>query len=427
MVEVNLSGISGFLDAAAMDYSAAANAHRMLMERTGPGSELTGWLKLPEQMLDGQFRRIQSLAERIRAQSQVLVVVGVGGSYLGARAGLELICSPNYNLTHKDGPDIFFAGESLSPSALAETLDLIGERDFSVNLISKSGKTIETSLAFRILREKLEKKFGAAGAKKRIYVTTGPETALHHSAEADGWELLELSDSVGGRYSVLSPVGLLPLACAGIDIEKLLIAANSAMQELGRQSPLNPAWQYAAARQQLYALGRSVEILCSFEPHFRSVTEWWKQLFGESEGKNGVGIFPASLIYSTDLHSMGQYLQEGPRCMFESIVSFRSAKRDLKIPFAMGDRDTLNYLAGKSLNTVNKAAEQAARDAHIAGGVPVIGISVENMDEAGFAELVCFFEVACALSGYILGVNPFDQPGVEYYKQNMHRLLEAAE
>ena len=424
MIKVDLSGIRSTVDPAALDYAATAAAHRALREGTGEGSQFTGWLHLPEQMLDGGLKPVLAAASRIRSQSEALVVIGVGGSYLGARAGLELMRSPHYNLLPKETPDIFFAGNGLSSTALSELVTLLGDRDFSINVISKSGTTLEPALAFRIFKALLEKKYGAAGARKRIVVTSGESGGvLRAMAEAEGYERLMLPDSVGGRYSVLSAVGLLPLACAGIDVEKLVTTARDFMRILSSQSPENPAWQYAAARQQLYRKGKTIELLACYEPSFRFMAEWWKQLFGESEGKNGVGIFPASLEYSADLHSMGQYIQDGPRCLMETVVSFASPRHEMRVPFGIGDKDGLNYLAGKDLSYITRTAEQAVSSAHISGGVPNIRITAEAMDETGFAELICFFQVTCAISGYVLGVNPFDQPGVEAYKQNLFRML----
>lgn len=424
MIQVNLTGVEGNV-LSAVDYSAASAAHRALLDRSGEGSAYTGWLRLPEYMMRDGLERVLSVSKKICNQSKVLVVIGIGGSYLGARAGLELIRSPHYNSLPKDTPDIFFAGNTLSPTALSEIIELLGERDFSVNVISKSGSTLESALSFRVFKSLLEKKYGKTGARKRVFVTTGAENGvLRTIAEAEGYEILAFPEDVGGRYSVLSAVGLLPLACAGIDVTKIVSSAVETMQMLGKQSPLNPAWQYAAARQYLYHNhNKSIELLACYEPSFRSMAEWWKQLFGESEGKNGVGIFPASLEYSADLHSMGQYVQDGPRCLMETVVHFQQSKKNLRIPFEIGDRDGLNYLAGKEFVDVNHTVELAVKSAHVSGGVPNITISVEQMDETGFAELVCFFELSCAISGYMLGVNPFDQPGVEAYKKNAGQLL----
>ena len=416
MVKVDLSGALGFMDNAGPDYGSAAIAHRALADGTWAGAEFTGWRQLPRRVQGEELKKILAAAERIRDTSEVLVVVGIGGSYLGARAGIELI-------RPKDGPEIIFAGNGLSPSDLNDKLDRLGDRDFSVNVVSKSGTTLEPAAAFRIFRGLLEKKYGAA-AKKRIYATTDAHRGVLKSiADAEGYETFVVPDDVGGRFSVLSAVGLLPLAASGCDVRTLVAAAAQAMYELDQRSPENPAWQYAAARNALYARGKTIEILACYEPAFRFMAEWWKQLYGESEGKDGVGIFPASVEYNADLHSMGQYIQDGPRTLMETVVSFRRPRRDYEVPFLMGDADGLNYLAGRSLSEISRVAAEAVKAAHIAGGVPNIGISVPLCDETGFAELVCFFETACAISGYMLGVNPFDQPGVEAYKKNMFRML----
>lgn len=424
MVKVELSGAKDFFDVIGPDYSKISDAHRTLLEKTGAGSEFTGWLELPQNMLKTELKAIQSAAARIKGNSEVLVVVGIGGSYLGARAAIELLRSPNYNLIKKDTPDIFFVGNGLSADAINETIELIGDRDFSVNVISKSGGTLEPALGFRVFKALLEKKYGA-NAKKRIYATTDAERGLlHDMAAAEGWERFIVPGDVGGRFSVLSAVGILPMAVAGIDVESVLSCAVQELQDLTQQrSAENPAWQYAGARQHLYTLGRTTEILACYEPSFRFMAEWWKQLFGESEGKNGVGIFPASVEYSADLHSMGQYVQDGPRRLMESVVSFDEPNSELKIPFELGNRDGLNYLAGREYSAVQRIAARAVAEAHIKGEVPNISISVPKRDEAGFAALVCFFEMSCALSAYASGVNPFDQPGVEAYKTNMFKML----
>lgn len=416
MVKVDLSGAIGFLEGNGPDYGAAAVAHRALAEGTWAGAEFTGWRQLPRRMQGEELRRILAASERIRESSDVLVVVGVGGSYLGARAGIELI-------QPKNGTEILFAGTGLSPDDLNNKLDRIGDRDFSINVISKSGTTLESAVAFRIWRGVLEKKYGA-GARKRIYATTDAQKGvLKGIADAEGYETFVVPDDVGGRFSVLSAVGLLPLAVAGCDVRSLIAAAAESMYALELRSPENPAWQYAAMRNALYTRGKTIEILASYEPSFRFMAEWWKQLYGESEGKNGVGIYPASVEYNADLHSMGQYIQEGPRTLMETVVTFDRPSRDFEMPFSMGDADGLNYLAGRGLADISRVAAEAVKAAHIAGGVPNIGVSVPLRDEAGFADLVCFFEMACAISGYMLGVNPFDQPGVEAYKKNMFRML----
>lgn len=416
MVKVDLSGAVGFMDSTGPDFGAAALAHRALVDGTWAGAEFTGWRQLPRRVQGDELKQILNAAERIRDNSEVLVVVGIGGSYLGARAGLDFI-------RPKNGPEILFAGTGLSPDDLYEKLELLGDRDFSINVISKSGTTLEPAAAFRIFRGLLEKKYGSA-AKKRIYATTDASRGvLKTIADSEGYESFVVPDDVGGRYSVLSAVGLLPLAAAGCDVRTIVGAAAEAMYGLDLRSAENPAWQYAAARNALYAKGKSIEILASYEPSFRYMAEWWKQLYGESEGKNGVGIYPASVEYNADLHSMGQYIQDGPRILMETVVSFDRARNDYEMPFALGDPDGLNYLAGRKLSDISRVAMEAVKAAHVSGGVPNIGISVPMQNEEGFADLVCFFEMACAISGYMLGVNPFDQPGVEAYKKNMFRML----
>lgn len=424
MVKVDLSGAQDFFETFGPDYSKISDAHRTLFDRIGEGAEFTGWLDLPGRVLQTELKSILACASKIRSNSKVFVVIGIGGSYLGARAAIELLRSPNYNLIQKDTPDIFFVGNGLSASAINETIEMIGDRDFSINVISKSGGTLEPALAFRVFKNLLEKKYGSA-AKKRIIATTDENRGiLYDMAAAEGWERFVIPDDVGGRYSVLSAVGLLPMAVAGIDIERVLQCAVSEMHDLDLRSVENPAWLYAGARQHLYVNGRSIEILASYEPSFRYMAEWWKQLFGESEGKNGIGIFPAYVEYSADLHSMGQFIQDGPRRLIETVVSFESTGQNLKIPFVLGDRDKLNYLAGRDFGDVSRTVAKAVAAAHIKGEVPNISITVPEKNEEGFASLVCFFEMSCALSAYVSGVNPFDQPGVEAYKSNMFRLLE---
>ena len=416
MVKVDLSGALGFMDNAGPDYGAAGQAHRALAEGKGAGADFTGWRELPRRVQGEELKQIMSAAERIRDTSEVLVVVGIGGSYLGARAGIELI-------KPKNGPEVIFAGTTLSPDDLNDKLELLGDREFSINVVSKSGTTLEPAAAFRIFRGILEKKYGA-GARKRIYATTDrARGVLKTIADKEGYETFVVPDDVGGRYSVLSAVGLLPLAAAGCDVRTMVGAAAEALYQLDLRSPDNPAWQYAAARNALYAKGKKIELLASYEPTFHYMAEWWKQLYGESEGKNGVGIYPASVEYNADLHSMGQYIQDGPRTLMETVVSFDRPRRDYEVPFAMGDPDGLNYLAGRGLGEISRVAMEAVKAAHVAGGVPNIGVSVPYRDEEGFADLVCFFEMSCAISGYMLGVNPFDQPGVEAYKKNMFRML----
>ncbi len=423
MIKVDIAGAREFFDELGPDYAKVADAHRTLFERSGAGSEFTGWLELPSRILQGEMKSILSAAAKIRSNSQVLVVVGIGGSYLGARAAIELLKSPNYNLIKKDTPDIFFVGNTLSAAAINEVVELIGERDFSVNVVSKSGGTLEPALAFRVFKSLLESKYGP-GAKKRIFATTDANRGiLHDTAVSEGWERFVVPDDVGGRFSVLSAVGLLPMAVAGIDVERVMNAALNEMHDYDLRSQENPVWLYAGVRQHLYTRGRSVELLASYEPSFRFMAEWWKQLFGESEGKNGIGIFPAYVEYSADLHSMGQFIQDGPRRLMETVVLFGDKEPSVKIPFELGDRDKLNYLAGREYDDIAKIAAKAVADAHIKGEVPNIVINVPSRNEEGFASLVCFFEMSCAISAYISGVNPFNQPGVEAYKSNMFKLL----
>ena len=426
MIKVDLQGAQEFFPPDGPDYAAAAKAHRLLFSRSGAGSEYTGWTELPRRMTEGELKAIVSAAQRIRRQAEVLVVVGIGGSYLGARAAIELLRSPG---EAPDGtPEILFLGNTLSPDAITALLTRLEGRDFCVNVISKSGGTLEPALSFRVLKSLLEHRYGRAAAKRRIFVTTdAARGVLHDLAVSEGYERFTVPDDVGGRYSVLSAVGLLPMAVAGIDVETVIRAAADEFAALNLRSPENPAWQYAAARQQLSRGGRTTELLACYEPTFRFMAEWWKQLFGESEGKNGIGIFPASLEYNADLHSMGQYVQDGPRTLIETVVSFDTPLRSCKVPFEMGDPDGLNYLAGREFGEIQRIARDAVRAAHVTGGVPNIDIRVPKRDEAGFAALVCFFELSCALSAYMSGVNPFDQPGVEAYKKNMFTMLKQAD
>lgn len=419
MIKVDLTGAAAFFDAAGPDYGAAAQAHRTLTDKSGAGAEFTGWRELPERMRGGELKSVASAAQRIRSRSKTLVVIGIGGSYLGARGAIEL-------LKPIPGPDdtrVQFVGNGLSPDALNDAIRILGDDDFDVNVISKSGTTLEPALAFRIFRGFLKEKYGTA-AKKHIFATTDAHKGVLKSlADEEGWETFVVPDDVGGRYSVLSAVGLLPMAAAGIDVNAVIEASIDEFDALELRSPENPAWQYAAARQKLYGMGRNIEILACYEPTFRFMAEWWKQLYGESEGKNGIGIFPASVEFTADLHSMGQYIQDGPRTLMETVVKFERNRSDFTIPFEMGDNDGLNYLAGKDLGGVCRTAADAVKAAHIGGGVPNLTLTAPARDEAGFASLVCFFELACAISGYMSGVNPFNQPGVEAYKKNMFRML----
>ncbi len=425
MVKVSLEGALPFLGSEGPDWAAAERAHRTLVERSGAGKEFTGWLDLARRMSGPVLKDILAAAQRIRSQGEALLVVGIGGSYLGARAAIELLKGAGHNQT-SDAAQVYFMGNTLSPDALFELQQMLGDRDFSVNVISKSGGTLEPALGFRAAKAMLERKYGAAEAEKRIYATTDANRGiLHDVAVAAGWPRFIVPDDVGGRFSVLSAVGLLPMAAAGIDIEAVVDCSIREMAALTAGGPDNPAWQYAAARQGLRAKGKDIEILACYEPSFRFMAEWWKQLYGESEGKDGIGIFPASVEFNADLHSMGQFIQAGTRNLMETVVSFEQPLHPAAVPFAEGDPDGLNYLAGRELFDIMNIARDAVRDAHVSGGVPNIGISVPRRDEAGFAALVAFFEFACGISAYMSGVNPFDQPGVEAYKKNMFRMLKA--
>ena len=426
MLNLDLSNVSPFLPAGwrTGEEKGLEKAHRHLLEGTGAGSDFLGWVRLPADYDKTEFARIQKAAEKIRSDSQALVVIGIGGSYLGARAVIETLTSNNYNLTRKGSPAIYFAGNGLSADALNEVIDLVKDVDFSVNVISKSGTTTEPAVAFRIFKALLEEKYGKEGARGHIYATTDAKRgALKGLADSEGYEEFVVPDAVGGRYSVLTAVGLLPIAAAGIDITALMDGAAQAMEQLAKPSMDNPAWQYAAARHALYQSGKKVEILAGYEPAFRFFAEWWKQLYGESEGKEGRGLFPASVEFTADLHSMGQYIQQGERLMFETVIRFDRARTKISIPNDPENVDGLNFLSGKGLDFV---AEQALRGvilAHVDGGVPNILLTVPSRDERSLGELIYFFEFACGLSGYLLEVNPFDQPGVEAYKNNMYALL----
>ena len=402
-----------------------AQAHTWLQAASGKGSDFVGWVNLPRDYDKDEFQRIQAAAKKIQSNSRSLVVIGIGGSYLGARGVIEFLCSPNYNLKKKDTPNIYFAGNGLSSDSLYEIVELLGDEDFSVNVISKSGTTTEPAVAFRFFKELLEKKYGKAGAAERIYATTDKARgALKHLADSEGYETFVVPDDVGGRYSVLTAVGLLPIAVAGVDVVNLMAGAGE-MMETCRKADLaaNPAWQYAAARSALYRDGKKVEILGAYEPAFRFMCEWWKQLYGESEGKEHKGLFPASVEFTADLHSMGQYIQEGERHLLETMVRFEKSRHEMKVPFDAADGDGLNFLAGKDMDYIATQAMDGTLLAHVEGGVPNIVLYAGEKTAFTLGELIYFFEYACGLSGYLLGVNPFDQPGVEAYKKNMFALL----
>ncbi|CAM3906458.1 glucose-6-phosphate isomerase [Mesobacillus thioparans] len=403
-------------------------AHHSLHEKTGAGSDFLGWIDLPVDYDKEEFSRIQKSAEKIKSDSDVLLVVGIGGSYLGARAALEFLQHSFYNALPKEKrntPQVIFIGNNISSTYMTDVMDLLEGKDFSVNVISKSGTTTEPAIAFRIFRKMLEEKYGVEEARKRIYATTDKARgALKTLADEEGYESFVIPDDVGGRYSVLTAVGLLPIAVSGSNIEEMMKGAAQAREDFGKSElEENPAYQYAAVRNALYNKGKTIEMLINYEPSLQYFSEWWKQLFGESEGKDQKGIYPSSANFSTDLHSMGQYVQEGRRDLFETIIKVEKPRHELTIEEAESDLDGLNYLAGKTVDFVNNKAFQGTMLAHTDGGVPNLVVEIPQLDEYTFGYLVYFFEKACAMSGYLLGVNPFDQPGVEAYKVNMFALL----
>lgn len=426
-LKLNLNYVGKYADKEKFDSmrSEVSAAHKMLTEGTGLGSDFLGWLDLPVNYDKDEFRRIKESAEKIKKDSEVLVVLGIGGSYLGARAVIEFIKSNNYNLLKKDTPDIYFGGNTISSSAVAELMQLIDGRDFSINIISKSGTTTEPAIAFRIFKEILEKKYGKEEAAKRIYVTTDRQKgALKALADAEEYETFVVPDDVGGRYSVLTAVGLLPIAVAGIDIDALMQGAADAREAYASDDlDNNDCYRYAAVRNMLYRDGKAIEMLAAYEPSMTLWCEWFKQLFGESEGKDGKGLFPASAIFSTDLHSLGQYIQQGERCLFETVLWVKEPKTDVEIGFEEANGDGLNFVAGKTVHYVNRKAFEGTVLAHTDGDVPNIILELDKQDEYNLGYMIYFFEKACGLSGYLLGVNPFDQPGVESYKKNMFALL----
>ncbi len=405
------------------------NIHKDLHRRANDQKDFVGWLELPTNYDKEEFERIKKSAEKIRNESDILVVIGIGGSYLGARAVIESLTSSFYNMLPEEQrkyPQILYVGNNLSPNYINEIIEYIGDKDFSVNVISKSGTTTEPAIAFRIFREILENKYGIDEARSRIYATTDKEKgALKTLANNEGYESFVVPNNVGGRYSVLTAVGLLPIATAGINIDKLMEGAQIAQKRYDDPDvKYNQCYQYAVIRNILYKLYKDTEILVNYEPKMHYFTEWWKQLFGESEGKEQKGIFPAGVDFTTDLHSMGQYIQDGKRNLFETVIKINKPNSDIKINADDDNLDGLNYLAGKNLDYVNKKAMEGTIQAHVSGGVPNIIISMEKLDELNLGELIYFFEKACAMSGSILGVNPFNQPGVEEYKKNMFKLLE---
>ena len=403
--------------------------HQELHKRANDETDFVGWIDLPTKYDKKEFKRIKEAAARIQEDSEVLIVIGIGGSYLGARAVIESLTSTFDNMLTEEKrkhPQILYVGNNLSPNYINDLIELLGTKDFSVNVISKSGTTTEPAIAFRIFREMLENRYGIEEARSRIYVTTDKERgALKTLANSEGYETFIIPDNVGGRYSVLTPVGLLPIAVAGINIDKLMEGARTAQQKYEDSNlKYNACYQYAVVRNILYKLYKNTEILVNYEPKMHYFTEWWKQLYGESEGKEQLGIFPAGVDFTTDLHSMGQYIQEGRRNLFETVIRIEKSESDITIQEEEDNLDGLNYLAGKGLDYVNKKAMEGTIEAHVSGDVPNIVIELPVLTEETVGHLIYFFEKACAMSGMILGVNPFNQPGVEKYKKNMFKLLE---
>ena len=427
MIQVDISNVWGEIslpDLLSLEKE-VFDAHNTLMEKSGAGSDFLGWLELPVEEETDEIRRIRAAAKRIRETSDVFVVIGIGGSYLGPRAAIELMQGTNHNIGKgKGNPQIYFAGNGLSTRHWNELLRLLEGKDFSLCVISKSGTTTEPAIAFRGLKWLLERKYGTDEARKRIYaVTDGARGALRQMADEEGWETFIIPDDVGGRFSVLTPVGLLPIAAAGVDIMEMLKGAYEAKETYNLRSFENPVWLYAAVRNLLYRNGKAIELFESYEPGFKMMGGWWQQLFGESEGKDGKGIFPATAEFTADLHSLGQMIQEGERNLFETMVRFDAPEQKMTIMEDVKNLDGLNYIAGKTLDFVDEKAYLGTVAAHVDGGVPVISIDCGELDAKKLGEMFYFFELSCGVSAYILGVNPFNQPGVELYKRNMFQLL----
>ena len=429
-VTFDYSKAAGFVKPHEMEYmkKLVADAKQTLVSKTGAGNDFLGWIDLPVDYDKDEFTRIKAAAKKIQSDSDVLLVIGIGGSYLGARAAIEFLRHSFYNSVSKEvrrTPEIYFVGNNISSTYICDLMDTIGDRDFSVNIISKSGTTTEPAIAFRVFKEMLEKKYGKAEAAKRIYATTDKaKGALKKLATEEGCETFVVPDDVGGRFSVLTAVGLLPIAVSGADIDKLMEgAASGRKRALENEFEDNDALKYAAVRNIFLRKGKSVEIVANYEPSMHYVSEWWKQLYGESEGKDNKGLFPAAVDLTTDLHSMGQFIQDGSRVMFETVINIEKSRRELVINEEPVDLDGLNYLAGKSVDFVNKSAMNGTVLAHTDGNVPNLMVNVPEQNEFYLGELFYFFEFACGISGYLLGVNPFDQPGVESYKKNMFALL----
>jgi len=400
-------------------------AHEVLTNKTGLGSDFLGWATLPADYDKEEFARIKAAAEKIKKNSEVLIVIGIGGSYLGARAAIEALRSSLYNSMKKDTPDIYFIGNTISPTYLNDVISLVEGRDFSVNIISKSGTTTEPALAFRVFRSLLEKKYGVDGAKERIFATTDKKRGtLKELSDKMGYETFVIPDNVGGRFSVLTAVGLLPIAVAGCDIDAIMNGAKAAMDDLNDPDiSKNDCYKYAALRNILYRKGKDIEMLVAYEPSFAMMNEWFKQLYGESEGKDGKGLYPSSAVFSTDLHSLGQFIQDGSNVIFETVVQFAKSQKDFFIEKDPANGDGLNFLADQNMSVVNRKAFEGTVLAHTEGGTPNIVLEVPELNEYELGYMIYFFEKGCAISGYMLGVNPFDQPGVESYKKNMFALL----
>ena len=426
-IKLNDKYVSSFIRPHEYDYiQPEVNvADALLRSKSGAGSDFLGWVNLPSDYDKEEFARIKVAAEKIKKSCDVLVVIGIGGSYLGARAVIEYLKSPLYNTLKKDTPDIYFAGNVISADSMNELLAICEGKDICINVISKSGTTTEPAIAFRVFRALMEQKYGKEGAKERIFVTTDKARGtLKQFATEEGYETFVVPDDVGGRFSVLTAVGLLPIAAAGIDIDQLMAGAQSAQKAYTNPDiKANDCYRYAAIRNILYRKGKTMEVLASYEQFATMLNEWWKQLYGESEGKDGKGIFPASVIFSTDLHSLGQYIQDGNRNIFETVIDVADTGSSFEIPADAANVDGLNFLSGKDLGLVKKTAMQGTILAHVDGGVPNMVLEIDKKNEFALGELIYFFELACAISGYLLSVNPFDQPGVESYKKNMFALL----
>lgn len=427
-IKFNTKGVEGFLAAGELEKMEAmtALANKTLNEKTGAGNDFLGWVNLPFDYDKDEFARIKAAAKKIQSNSEVLIVIGIGGSYLGGRAALEFINGNNYNLKKHPGlPEIYFVGNSISSDYLSDIIEILGDRDFSINIISKSGTTTEPAIAFRIFKKIMEDKYGKEGAKERIFATTDKSRgALKSLCDKEGYETFVITDDIGGRFSVLTPVGLLLMAAAGIDVDAVMQgAADAANRYKDGTIETNDCLKYAAIRNCLYRKGKNVEILANYEPSLTMFGEWYKQLYAESEGKDKKGIFPVSANFSTDLHSIGQFIQDGSRFLFETVLWIKNAKNDIVIDTDPENVDGLNFAAGKSIHYVNSKAYGGTYLAHIDGGVPTMVVEIEKADAYTFGELVYFFEKTLGVSGYLLGVNPFDQPGVEAYKKNMFALL----